>query len=219
MAQSALDQARFNMIHQQIRPWEVLDRRVIAVISEVPRERFVPRSYTGLAFADTEIPIGQGQRMMAPKIEARMLQALDVQPSDRALEIGTGSGYITACLARLGRKVSSLEIHADLLDQAGARLAELGVANLELRNADALAEIPQGPFDVMAVTGSLPMRDDRLRHRLAQGGRLFVVVGAAPVMEALLITRVGENAWKEESLFETELAPLLNAPRPERFQF
>jgi len=219
MEQDALDQARFNMVHQQIRPWEVLDRRVIAVISEVPRERFVPQPYTGLAFADTEIPIGQGQRMMSPKIEARMLQALDVQANDRILELGTGSGYMTACLAYLGGQVTSVEIHAELLEQARRRLADQEILNVELLNADALAEIPEGPFDVIAITGSLPMRDDRFRTHLKPGGRLFMVVGEPPVMEALLITRVGESAWKQESLFETELPPLVNAPHGSPFQF
>jgi len=219
MQQNAVDQARFNMIQQQIRPWEVLDGRVIAVLAEVPREHFVPEGYKGLAFADTEIPIGHGQHMMAPKVEGRLLQALDVRPGSQVLEIGTGSGYVTACLARLGGQVTSVEIHGDLLDEARGRLSDQGISDVELVNADGLAAIPDGPFDAIAVTGSLPMRDDRLRHHLKAGGRLFLVVGEPPVMDALLITRVGDNAWKEESLFETELAPLLNVPRPERFRF
>ncbi len=219
MQQNAVDQARFNMIQQQIRPWDVLDGRVIAVLAEVPREHFVLEGYKGLAFADTEIPIGHGQHMMAPKVEGRMLQALDVRPGNQVLEIGTGSGYVTACLARLGGQVTSVEIHGDLLDEARGRLSDQGISDVGLVNADGLAAIPEGPFDAIAVTGSLPMRDDRLRHHLKAGGRLFLVVGEPPVMDALLITRVGDNAWKEESLFETELAPLLNVPRPERFRF
>jgi protein-L-isoaspartate(D-aspartate) O-methyltransferase len=220
MEQSAIEKARFNMIHQQIQTWDVLDRKVLGLLAKVPRERFVPEPYTGLAFADTQIPVGHGERMMEPKLEARMLQALDVKSGDRVLEIGTGSGYVTACLGRLGGKVTSLEIHQDLSDTARERLQEQAVANVDLVVADAMAGIPgDGLYDVIAVTGSMPMRDRRFHRRLAVGGRLFLVVGESPVMEALLITRTGDDAWSEESLFETELAPLVNAPRPEHFDF
>ncbi|MGD2081638.1 MAG: protein-L-isoaspartate O-methyltransferase [Chromatiales bacterium] len=220
MEQSELEKARFNMIHQQIQTWEVLDRRVLDLLTQVPRERFVPEAYIGLAFADTQVPIGHGERMMEPKLEARMLQALDVKPDDRVLEIGTGSGYVTACLARLGARVTSLEIHQDLSDAAEGRLEAQGIANAELVVADAMAGIPaDGLFDVIAVTGSMPMRDKRFHRYLSNGGRLFMVVGETPVMEALLVTRTGDNAWHEESLFETELPPLVNAPRPDRFDF
>jgi protein-L-isoaspartate(D-aspartate) O-methyltransferase len=220
MEQSAVEQARFNMIHQQIRPWEVLDRRVLQVLTAVPRERFVPDELAGLAFADAEVPIGSGQSMMAPKVEARMLQALDVQPSDRILEIGTGSGYVTACLARLGGRVRSLEILPELLEQARARLADMEITNVELMEGDGLAQMPADElFDAIAVTGSLPVRQPHLREHLRSGGRLFVVVGQSPVMQALLITRVGKTAWREEVLFETELPPLINAPQPKRFDF
>jgi len=220
MEHSALEQARFNMIHQQIRPWEVVDPRVLQVLAQVPRERFVPTGLEGLAFADTEIPIGGGQYMMAPKVEARMLQALDVQPNDRVLEVGTGSGYVTACLARLGSQVRSLEILPELMEQARTRLAALDITNVELIEADGLAELPAGArFDVIAITGSLPQRDKRLAANLSPGGRLFMVVGQTPVMQALLITRTGDNAWQEEALFETELAPLINTTPPKRFAF
>jgi len=220
MEHSAVEQARFNMIHQQIRPWEVVDPRVLQVLAQVPRERFVPTGLVGLAFADTEIPIGGGQCMMEPKVEARMLQSLDVQPTDRILEVGTGSGYVTACLARLGSQVRSLEIEPEILEQARTRLAALNITNIELIEADGLAELPVGElFDVIAITGSLPQRDKRLAAHLSPGGRLFMVVGQTPVMQALLITRTGEDAWQEEALFETELTPLINITQPKRFDF
>ena len=216
----SLERARFNMVQQQIRPWEVFDRRVLALINEVPRDQFVERAYVGLAYADIEIPLGHGQRMMFPRVEARLLQALDVKPGDKILEIGTGSGYLTACLAKLGGQVISLDIHEDFTAQARTRLDAQDIGNVELITADALAAvIPGGPFDVMAVTGSLPERPDSLKQQLAIGGRLLAVIGEPPAMEACLITRVGEDAWRSEGLFETELTLLKNAPRVERFEF
>ncbi len=220
MADNKTERARFNMIEQQIRPWEVLDRRVLDTMLEVPREVYVPDAYRGLAFADIEIPIGHGEHMMAPKIEARMLQALAIQPTDQVLEIGTGSGFVTACLARLGARVTSVDIHADMIDQARARLEGENVTNVELHHQDALAgPLPNAPFDVIAVTGSLPLRENarEFEQQLTIGGRLFVVTGESPVMEALLITRIGENEFRVESLFETDLAGLANAPTPEHF--
>ncbi len=222
MADNKTERARFNMIEQQIRPWEVLDRRVLDTMLEVPREVYVPDAYRGLAFADIEIPIGHGEHMMAPKIEARMLQALAIQPTDQVLEIGTGSGFVTACLARLGARVTSVDIHADMVDQARARLEGENVTNVELHAQDALAgPLPNAPFDVIAVTGSLPLRENarEFEQQLTIGGRLFVVTGESPVMEALLITRIGENEFRVESLFETDLAGLANAPAPEHFSF
>jgi len=222
MVEQFSETARFNMIQQQIRPWEVLDQRVLEVMQAIPREEFVPDGYRRLAFADTEIPLGNGQSMLAPKIEARLLQALDLRPTDRILEVGTGSGYLTACLARLGGQVLSLEIEPEFTEQARQRLQRLGIDNVELRTADALAEPPvDGAFEAIAITGSLPT-EERLadfRTRLTFGGRLFVVVGEAPVMTALLVTRVGENEYSREPLFETLLTPLRNAPTPERFVF
>jgi len=222
MADNNTERARFNMIEQQIRPWEVLDRRVLDTMLEIPREAYVPDAYRGLAFADIEIPISHGEHMMAPKIEARMLQALAIKPTDQALEVGTGSGFVTACLARLGARVTSVDIHADLIDQARERLEGENVTNVELHIQDALAgPLPNAPFDVIAVTGSLPLRENaqEFEQQLTTGGRLFVVTGESPVMEALLITRIGENEFRVESLFETDIAGLANAPAPEHFTF
>lgn len=220
MIASTFEQARFNMVQQQIRPWEVLDQRVLALINEIPRELFVPDEYRGLAYADIEIPIGQGQRMMFPRVEARMLQALDVQPTDRVLEIGTGSGYVTTCLSKLGGKLISLDIHAQFTEQAREPLQTQGCVNAQLRTADGLEGVVEGgPFDVIAVTGSLAEIPDQLKSQLNIGGRMFLVTGAAPAMEANLVTRVGDSAWRVEGLFETELQPLINAPEKDLFEF
>lgn len=212
--------ARFNMIAQQIRPWEVIDERVLDVLQRVPRERFVDPEYAGLAFADTAVPIGDGQHMMKPVQEARMLQALDVRPGEKVLEVGTGSGFITACLAGLGGVVTSFEIRPALSEAAAARLAALGIGNVELVAGDGLhASLAPASFDVIAVTGSTPLFPTALQALLRPLGRLFVVVGEAPAMHA---TRVTLNAAGEPwtaQLFETELAALDNAPQPERFVF
>ena len=215
-----LAQARFNMVQQQIRPWEVFDQRVLMLIDTLPRDAFVPEQFQQLAYSDIEIPLGDGQQMMFPRVEARLLQALDIQPTDNILEVGTGSGYLTACLAKLGGKVTSLEIRPDLSVQAGARLKANGVTNVELRTGDALSGvIDGGPFDVIAVTGSLPEGSDLLKRQLKPGGRMFAVSGEGTVMEATLITRTGEDSWHTEDLFETQLAALDNAPQPDHFRF
>lgn len=206
------------MLGQQIRAWEVLDDRVLRAIADTPRELFVPADYRDLAFADTEISIGHGQCMLAPKIEGRILQALEVEAVDEVLEVGTGTGYLTACLARLAQQVASVDIVPDLVTSARARLAELGVRNVEIEAADALAmAVPAGRFDAIAVTGSVPELDEHFVRMLRPGGRLFVVVGRAPVMEARLLTMHADGAWTTESLFETVLTPLINADRPEPF--
>jgi protein-L-isoaspartate(D-aspartate) O-methyltransferase len=198
---TSFEKARFNMIQQQIRPWDVADQRVLNAMGEIPRERFVPDVYRGLAYADIEVPIGVdgAQSMLAPKVVGRMLQALGVREDDRVLEIGTGTGYVTACLARLARSVISLESESDLADQAKATLGALSVGGVDVRVADALADaIEGGPFDAIAVTGSMP--DDTplgaLQVQLAPGGRLFAIVGEAPAMEALLVTRIGAGPFK-----------------------
>lgn len=216
------EQARINMVKQQLRPWEVNDERVLATMLNIPREPFVPAVYRGLAYADIELPIGHGQVMMAPRLVARMLQALAVQPGERVLEIGTGSGYATACLAALGHHVVSLEVDEALLAEAQTNLARQGVQNVELRAEDALASPTEGaPFDVIAVTGSLPSTHalPGLQLQLETGGRLFAIVGEAPVMEALLITCDGRQKFRRTSLFETLLPALRNVPEPERFVF
>ena len=220
MISANLDQARFNMVHQQIRTWEVVDQRVIDLLDELPRDHFVPDAYKNLAYSDTEIPIGNGQHMMAPKIEAKLLQALNIQASDLILEIGTGSGFLTACLAKLGSRVISLEIDDSFIPSAQAKLDGQGIKNAEIRHLDGLAAAAEGaPFDVIAVTGSLPQINDGLKQQLKVGGRMFIVTGESPVMEAQLVTRVGDDDWRTEGLFETELAALTNAPHKSRFSF
>jgi protein-L-isoaspartate(D-aspartate) O-methyltransferase len=215
-----LEQARFNMIEQQIRTWDVLDDNVLKILSATPREAFVPEKYRGLAFTDINIPLGHEQVMMAPKLEARLLQALDLKVSDSILEIGTGSGYLAACLARLGGSVHSVDLYDDFLEAADARLKSQQIGKVTLEQADAASGwAADGRFDAIAVTGSLPMLHTGYHNALAIGGRLFVIVGTPPIMQALLITRVGEQEWNQESLFETSLPALVNAPRPQTFQF
>ena len=200
--------AKFNMIAQQIRPWEVLDPRVLSVLDEIDREAFVRDAHKGLAYADCQIPIADGVRMLPPTVEGRMLQALAVEPDDRVLEIGSGSGYVTACLARLGGRITSLDTRADIIEFASANLAACGIDNVDFGER-ALAEIDDDKtWDAIAVTGSLAALPDNLQRALKPGGRLFVVVGSSPVMEAMLITRVGESEWTRQSLFETDLPRL-----------
>jgi protein-L-isoaspartate(D-aspartate) O-methyltransferase len=213
-----IEQARFNMVEQQIRTWEVLDQRVLDVMAEVPREDFVPAAYRNLAFADTCIPLDHGQTMMLPRVEARMLQALRVTPADRILEVGTGSGFVTALLARLGGQVISIEIHEALSNSARQKLDAHAIENVELHTGDGSRGWEQSaPYDVIAVTGSLPVPEERFRSSLAVGGRLFIVVGQEPAMEALLINRNSETQWSTDCLFETVLAPLAGVAEPERF--
>ncbi len=222
MVENNIEQARFNMVKQQVRPWEVLDQQVLNILSTVSREAYVPDTYSTLAFADTEIPLGHGEQMMKPVIEGRMLQALDVNPADKVLEIGTGSGFITACLAELGHQVTSLEIQPALAEQARAKLSAQGIDNATVKTADALATASTyGTFDAIAVTGSLSQAAtiDDLKVLLNTAGRMFVVIGKGAVMDACLITRTGENQWTTESLFETELPPLTNESTANSFQF
>jgi protein-L-isoaspartate(D-aspartate) O-methyltransferase len=220
MSELNVDQARYNMIEQQVRTWDVLDQQVLDVLATTPRERFVPERYRNLAFADVEIPIGYGEVMMMPKVEGRLLQALAVQDTDRALEIGTGSGYLTACLAKLAASVVTVELEQELSQAAHQRLAGLELENVEYRIGDAAdGWIEDGRFEVIAVTGSVPVLPEGFKQQLTVGGRLFIIVGDKPVMEALLVTRVNEREWTTESLFETELPPLKNASRPAQFVF
>lgn len=218
-----VDTARFNMIEQQVRPWNVLDARVLTVLGELPREAFVPGGYEALAYADIDIPIGADSCMLAPKMVGRMLQALAVRDGDKVLEIGTGTGYATACLARLGGRVVSVEIDPALAEGAAERLDALKLKRVEVRAADGMAgPVDGGPFDVIAVTGSLPTEEpvSMLAQQLAPGGRLFVIVGEDPVMEAKLETRVGAAGdLRREELFETSVPALKNVPQPERFVF
>lgn len=220
MPQTDMERARFNMIEQQIRPWDVLDPRVLSLIGESSREDYVPELYRSLAFADMNIPIGHGQVMMAPKLEARLLQALDIEPTDTILEIGTGSGYLTSLLAKLGKHVYSVEINPELKQEAKKKLGAHNITNVTLEVGDgARGWDAHKPYDVIVVTGSLPVLPDTFREALAIKGRLFAIVGKSPVMEARLIRRLGERNWTESSLFETELPALANAEEPPKFVF
>jgi len=214
------EQARFNMVEQQIRPWEVLDPRVLELLERIQREDFVPVRYRKLAFADIAIPLDCGQEMMRPKIEARLLQALDIGPDETVLEIGTGSGFVTACLAGLAKHVVSVEIHEALHREAAAKLADKGVSNVELFVGDAIGGWqPEQAHDVVVVTGSVPQVPEPFLGWVNPGGRMFVVRGRSPAMEALLMTRLDATEWTVESLFETDLPPLENAEPPPEFTF
>jgi protein-L-isoaspartate(D-aspartate) O-methyltransferase len=211
--------ARQQMVDQQIRTWEVLDPRVLDILSSVPREIFVPAPYRELAFADSQIPIGYGQSMLAPKLQGRILQALAVASTESVLEVGSGSGYLSACLGLLGSHAHSIDIHPELTKTAVAHLKALPEARVTFEARDAFSSAPLGEFDVVALTGSLPVYDNRFERALRVGGRLFAVVGIAPVMDAMLIRRVDEQEWIRESLFETVIDPLINATAAPRFVF
>jgi protein-L-isoaspartate(D-aspartate) O-methyltransferase len=215
-----VEQARFNMVEQQVRTWEVLDPAVLDLLYAVPREEFVPQAYRKLAFADMEIPIGEGESMMAPKMEARIVQELALRKTDRVLEVGTGSGYLTALLARCAAHVYSLEIRPALAAFGRANLERHGADNVTLEVADgARGDAKRAPYDAIVLTGSTPVLPATLKEQLAPGGRLFAVVGEPPVMVARLVTCTAPGAYGSAALFDTVLAPLVNAERPARFQF
>lgn len=214
------EQARFNMIEQQIRPAEVLDPRVLTVISNTPREAFVSPQYQQLAFSDLNVPLANGQLMMKPIMEARLLQALNIQTSDSILEIGTGSGYFTALLAKLGGKVQSVEIDAAIMATAQEKLDAQGINNVTLVHGDAARGWNQnGPFDVIVITGSLPILPESFQQQLTIGGRLVAIVGQSPVMQVQLITRIDETQFSAECLYETDFPALINAEQPQAFVF
>jgi protein-L-isoaspartate(D-aspartate) O-methyltransferase len=214
-----VEAARRQMVDQQVRTWEVLDDRALVTLESVKREHFVPDAYRDLAFADAEIPLGHGEVMLAPKIEGRILQALQVQPNDSVLDVGTGSGFLAACFGRLAARVRSLDIYPDLVERAQANLLRAASNNVVAEHADACQLSEENRYDAIAVTGSLAVYDERFQRALKIGGRLFVVVGQAPIMEAWKVTRTGEREWVRTSLFETVMRPLLNAPRPSAFVF
>lgn len=212
-------QARENMVEQQVRPWDVLDFRVLDVLSSVPREHFVPEAHRGLAYMDVEIPLGEGQRMMKPVVEGRTLQALDLQSGEDVLEVGTGSGYLAACMARLAREVVSLEIRPDLAARARRQLdAGHHGSNVRIEVADALQYSSPRRFDAVCVTGAVASLPPLFLQWLRPGGRLFVVHGRSPVMEAVLV-RHGDPAPQFESLFETDLPYLVGAAPAPTFVF
>ncbi len=214
-----IEHARFNMVEQQIRTWEVLDQDVLDLLFTVRREEFVPAAYRSLAFADLELPLGDGQRMWTPKMEARVLQDLRLQPGESVLEVGTGSGYLTALLASRGARVTSVEIIPRLAAEAKAKLARAGVRDVDLRTGDAARGFSAATFDAVVLTGSTPILPDELVAQLKPGGRLFAVVGDPPVMTARLVRYVGPGSWTTADLFETVVDPLINAAAPARFTF
>jgi protein-L-isoaspartate(D-aspartate) O-methyltransferase len=207
------------MVQQQVRASDVFDPSVLRVIASLPRQNFVPDEYRNLAFADTEVPLANGQRMMTPTIEGRLLQALSLDAGDTVMEVGTGSGYLTACLARLAASVCSIDIYDDFLSGARDKFAAENIDNVELACMDACTALPEGTFDAIAVTGSVPLLDDRFVSKLRPGGRLFVVVGSGIVQEARLIVRNSETDWDSSALFETRLKPLVNCAGPAGFSF
>lgn len=214
------DQARLNMIEQQIRPWEVLNQDILDLIAAVHREDFVPKQYRQLAFADTNIPLAHNEVTMTPKMEARLLQALAITPDEKVLEIGTGCAYLTALLAKSAHHVTSVDIYPDFTLEARDKLGRLFLDNVVLETGDAINGWPQSaPYDVIVVTGSVPVLEPHFQQQLTSGGRLFVITGVSPVMEAYLITRLGDDEWATEALFETDLPPLIGAPRREEFSF
>lgn len=204
-----IEQARFNMIEQQIRPWEVLDPQVLDLLFVVKREDFVPAAYRNLAFADMEIPIGGGQVMLAPRVEARLLQELGIKKTDKVLEIGTGSGYMAALLAARADHVVTIESRPELADFARQNLANAGIGNVTVENGNgAQGWAARGPYDAIVVSASVPVLPEALLKQLRVGGRLAVVVGEAPVMEAQLITCTADGLYQTVNLFETVLPAL-----------
>ena len=215
-----IEQSRYNMVEQQIRPWDVLDQDVLDLLFKVRREDFVPEAHRALAFVDMEIPLGHGQTMWTPKLEARAIQELDIRATDRVLEIGTGSGYLTALLASRAAGVVSVDILPDFTAAATLKLRAHGFDNVVLHTADAALDWPdEGGFDVIVLTGSTPLLSDAFFRRLKVGGRLFAITGEAPVMQAQLITCTAPGATRSVTLFETCVAPLINAPHPAVFVF
>lgn len=214
------EQARFNMIEQQIRTWEVLDPKILQLLHDVPRENFVAEAYQGLAFADIEIPLPNGQFMLSPKLEARILQSLSVKSTDQVLHIGTGSGYFTALLAHLADHVYSLEIDTELNATASYKLAENDIHNVTIELANGVRGFNANkPYDVIVYTGSSPVEPPNVREQLKVGGTMFIVLGSAPVMEATLIQRVSETAYREDVLFETCIPELASATQADGFKF
>jgi protein-L-isoaspartate(D-aspartate) O-methyltransferase len=215
-----IEQARFNMVEQQIRTWEVLDAQVLDLLFRVKREQFVPPQHRDLAFADLEVPLGHGEAMMQPKVEARILQELAIEPHEAVYEVGTGSGYLTALLASRGRHVTSVEFHGDLKARAAASLQGAGISNVTLLEGDgAQAPLSESAFDVIVLTGSTPVLPQAFLARLSPGGRIFAVLGDPPVMKAVIVRQPVAGDFQHVELFETLLKPLVNAAQPPRFRF
>lgn len=219
MSEMNFERARATMIEQQIRTWDVLDDRVLQVIASVPREDFMPAAYRNLAFVDMNVPLGHGQVMMPPKLEARLLQELALAPTDTVLEVGTGSGYMTALLATMAKHVYSVDIVPEFKNQAALKLAARGISNVTLEVGDAARGWDRhAPYDAILISGSLPLLPD-FRDSLRVGGRLVAIIGRAPAMEVRRIVRLDANSFDQRALFETDVPPLINAQEPPRFVF
>jgi protein-L-isoaspartate(D-aspartate) O-methyltransferase len=205
-----IEQARHAMVEQQVRPWNVVDMQVLETLTKVPRELFVPELYRKLAFTDTSLPIGYEQWMMKPVVEGRMLQALNLKANDEVLEVGTGSGFITACLAHMVRAVTSIDIHSDFIESALGKLKSLELNNVHFEHADVFSYQPNRQFDAIVITGSMTIVPESFKKWLLPNGRLFVIQGQSPVQEAICITRTGDQ-FESESLFETDVPYLVGA--------
>ncbi len=217
------EKARYNMVEQQVRPWDVLNPRVLEVVSKIARENFAPDEYKNLAYADTRIPLGSFEEhpcnMSNPIIDARILQELDIQDKELILEIGTGSGYLTACLASLGRHVDSVDINEELTSMAEKNLHALNITNVNLSTGDAAKNWDQKhSYDVIVITAAMKTIPENYKKRLRVGGRMFVVAGDAPVMTAFRVTRKNQDQWSAEALFETSIEPMIETVK-QKFEF
>ena len=212
------ERARLNMVEQQVRPWEVLDRSVLDLMEQAPRDAFVPAEYRCLAYADTAVPIGDGEVMLHPRVEGRLLQAIRAAPNERVLEVGSGSGFLTYLLSRCAGHVVGVELRPMLAERARANLAAVGAGNATIETGDGSDGWERdAPYDVIAVGGSVPTLTPAFEEQLAIGGRLFVFVGSPPAMEAMLVRRTGEREWVRKSLFETVVPPLAGCETPGKF--
>ncbi len=215
-----IEQARYNMIEQQIRTWEVLDQSVLDLLGEIRREDFVPDSYKGLAFADIRIPLANNQTMMMPKEEARVLQSLELDKEASVLEVGTGSGYLTALLASKANSVKSIDIYPEFTNACQEKLAKCDISNVSIESTDIYQLLDSGQeFDAVVLTASLPKMDERFLQLVKDGGKMFVMIGDSPVMEAGLINKQNAHSWSMEGLFETDLPPLIGSLENEAFEF
>lgn len=210
---------RHQMVTQQIRTWDVFDANILRTFDEVPRDQFVPAAFADAAYADTEIPLPHGQCMLRPSIVGKLLQAVDLQSHESVLEIGTGTGYLTACIARLAGSVTSIDIFEDFIANAGKKLQDAGVENVELGCMDAMSELPDGEYDVIVMTSAVPELKQAFADPLKPGGRLFVVAGPAPVRTAMLVTRAADGEFAVDALFETDIPELINLEEETIFSF
>ncbi|MDG2375434.1 MAG: protein-L-isoaspartate O-methyltransferase [Woeseiaceae bacterium] len=213
------DSIRQQMVEQQVRTWDVLDPEVLQTLRDIPRERYVPAEFADCAYADAEIPIGFGQVMFRPSLDGRILQAVNIQPGESVLEVGTGTGYLTACISRLAASVTSIDLHQSFLDAACKKLVEDTADNITLSQMDASAELPDDEFDVVIVSGSLPRQDDRLATLLRPGGRLLTFIGESPAMTATLISHDQADELNVRGLFESDVAPLVRTSERSPFTF